>query len=537
MRARMRSENGIVLVITLCFTVIAAIGAAAFLHLTRTQIVQVRLQSHSTKAFYAAEVGVEKGVKLLKNDFYYTPAGTEPSWSDAEVYTATGYIDLTQGGEITVPKYLNLSNPDYDNDFYPLVAETDYALEGGGEHKSTYQVELSNLAGWTDKVWVKATGRYYRRDGANFILDAERRVLVLLRAREISPWDNAIFAGEGQSGSVINGNVDIRGSVHLLGTSLGSSDLAMELSGSGNVGNNYSGMPGDLAVRVPSIARAYGGEMLDSLEAEVRVQHGKVALSGSSCLGEPDVPGNGVKETLEAVYITDGYGGNKGEQSVHSDNGTRNPYDLDEFDISFPRLSQPYEGYSSYLAYLRANALVLSSAQQLKDLRSIDPTSNFSYSDAKGQISMDGNGHMTISGIVVVEGDVNLDKKGSKKTIEYEGKGTLVSASSVGINCNLLTRSLGTYPEQEILGVMAADEVEFNSSQLNVMGVFYAENKITSAKQTSVAGTFFSDYFDMGQNVPAIYQVPEVVGNLPPGMIGDFRIWTIKKTTWGEIGT
>jgi len=530
-RYRSQNERGIVLVITLCFTILAAIGAAAFLKLTKTQVVQVRLQSHSTKAFYAAEVGLEKGTKLLKDDFYYTPAGTEPSWADNKVYTETGYILLL------IQKYMNPNNANYDDGFYSLVAETDYNLEANGGYKSTYKIDLSNVPGWTDRIWVMATGRYYRSNGdGSYTLEAERRILALLRAREISPWNNAIFAGEGQAGMVINGNVDIRGSVHLLGTSLASSDLAMEFSGSGNVWNNYSGMPADLAARVPSIAKSYGGVMLDCLEAEVRVQHGKVGLSGTSTLGQPDVQGNGTKEMLEGTYITDGYGGNSGEENVYSDNGTRSPYDLDEFDIKFPRLSEPYGEYSSYLNYLRANALVISDPQELSELGDIIPGSLFSYENENGHISMDGNGLLSIRGIVVVEGDVNFDKDGSDKIIEYVGKGTLVSATSVGVKCNILTQSLSTYPSVDILGVMAADTVTFASAQINVMGVFYAENEIVSSKQTSVTGTFFSQYFDMGLNVPAIYQVPDVVKNLPPGMIGDFRVWTVKKVTWGEIG-
>ena len=532
MKGRKTSETGFVLVMTLCFTVIAAIGVAAFLHLTKTQIVQVRLQSHSTKAFYTAEVGLEKAMKLLKDDFYYTPEEMEPSWADDKVYSADGYIHLQ------TQKYLNPRNPHYDDEFYPLVAETDYNLEGNGGYKSTYTIDISNLAGWTDRIWVKATGRYYRRNeaGAGFVLEVERRILALLRARDISPWNNAIFAGVGQEGRVINGNVDIRGSVHLLGTALTSDDLAMELSGAGNVGNNYVNIPAELGTRIPSVQKVYKREMVESLEAEVRVQHGKVALSGTATLGKADVPGNDMKETAEGAYITDGYAGNMGERSVYSDNGTGSPYDLDEFSIRFPRLSERYGEYDSYLDYLRDNALVISHQQKLNELRNVTPGSSFSYSNANGEISMDGNGHLRIEGIVVVEGDVNFNKSGNEKMIEYDGKGVLCSAKSVGVNCNLITRSLSTYPTVDLLGVMAADAVTFNSAQINVMGVFYGENRIVSQKQTSVTGTFFSNYFDMGQNVPSIFQVPETVRNLPDGMIGDFRVWSVKRMTWAEIG-
>jgi len=516
--------------------VIATIGVAAFLHLTKTQVVQVRLQSHSTKAFYAAEAGLEKGIKLLKDDFYYTPEEMEPSWADDKVYSEDGYIHLQ------TQKYMNPKNPHYDDEFYPLVAETDYNLEGNGGCKSTYKIDLSNLLGWTDRIWVKTTGRYYKRDGdGSYALDAERRILVLLRARDISPWDNAIFAGEGQNGRVINGNVDIRGSVHLLGTSLLPSDIAMEFSGSGNVKNNYAGMPPELAARVPSIAKNYGGDIMDSVEAEVRVQRGKVGLSGSSRVGEPDVPENGLKERVEGVYITDGYTGNQGDLNVYSDNGKKHPYDLDEFSLAFPRLSEPYKTYPTYLDYLEAKALVISDPTRLSQLQNIDPSSVFSYSSENGEIGMDANGILTIRGIVVVTGDVNFYKLYEKKkiiddTIEYRGKGLLCSTTNVGINCSLITSSMSTYPTVDILGVMARDSNVFNSAQLKAMGVFYAENQIVSQKQTSVAGTFFSGYFDMGQNVPAIYQVPEVIRNLPDGMIGDFRVWSIQTMTWAEIG-
>ena len=66
------------------------------------------------------------------------------------------------------------------------------------------------------------------------------------------------------------------------------------------------------------------------------------------------------------------------------------------------------------------------------------------------------------------------------------------------------------------------------------MGLFYAEDTITSEKQTSVAGTFFSNYFDMGTNVPEIYQVPETVNNLPPGLIGAEDIWVLTQDVWAE---
>jgi hypothetical protein len=75
-----------------------------------------------------------------------------------------------------------------------------------------------------------------------------------------------------------------------------------------------------------------------------------------------------------------------------------------------------------------------------------------------------------------------------------------------------------------------------STAQLDIMGAFYAQNKITSAKQTNVMGTFVSSYFDMGTNVPNIYQVPALADNLPLGMIGNYPILAISQVSWRELG-
>jgi hypothetical protein len=67
------------------------------------------------------------------------------------------------------------------------------------------------------------------------------------------------------------------------------------------------------------------------------------------------------------------------------------------------------------------------------------------------------------------------------------------------------------------------------------MGAFYAQNRIVSAKQTTIMGTFVSNYFDMGTNVPDIYQVPSLADNLPLGMIGNYPILAMNLVSWREI--
>jgi hypothetical protein len=65
-------------------------------------------------------------------------------------------------------------------------------------------------------------------------------------------------------------------------------------------------------------------------------------------------------------------------------------------------------------------------------------------------------------------------------------------------------------------------------------GAFYAQGTIRSAKQNQIAGTFVANFYDMGTNVPNIYQVPTLVHNMPPGMPGDKNYYTIRLHTWRE---
>ncbi len=223
--------------------------------------------------------------------------------------------------------------------------------------------------------------------------------------------------------------------------------------------------------------------------------------------------------------------------------------------MDFPWLTlRPYGDYENYLEdYIRPNAFVLSEANSpdlpwAQGVLTIDPntrfnpTGNISPLGIRNEISMSEGGILHIEGMILVDGDVLLKKAGREKDIIYTGKGTLTTArtsastgGNVTIACNLVTFSYSTFPSIDFLGVMAEDTITFLTAGINVMGAFYAERQIISEKQTNVAGSFVSNYFDMGQNVPAIFQVPETTYNLPPGMIGGVHVWALRKLTWSEI--
>lgn len=499
---KMNNKRGTVLILTyLVVTVLLILGIA----FVSRSIVESRIaerQKKITQALAIAEGGLERTLYHLRRDFVLNLIS--PSWADGQI------DDIVYG------------LPDTNN-FYAFSLSSP-TLESG-----SYSVELKNVVGASDEIWVRSTGT---------VDEISRVIQAYVKIEEINPWKNVIFAGVGASGAVINGNVDIRGSVLILGESLTPTDLAMDMSGSGFVGNNYKNIPNTLSLRIPPCpTTTFGGEIVESLEAKLRVRHGLVGLSGTATVGEVNIPADAYKETVDGVFVTDGYGGNKGADNVNSDNGTGTSYDLGS-SVRFPSLSDAYVGDPTitYQQYLRNNAYVIQDLAKLNKIANITPQSQFNYGDVNGSITMDGNGNMTIQGIVYVDGgNMNMNKQGNDDTITYSGSGSILVTGNVGINVNLFTPASANSFPTNILGVMTPNSITFDAAQIDVMGIFYAEDSIISQKQTDVAGTFAANYFDMGQQVPSIFQVPDVVDSLPPGMIASQSVWVISVVAWQRL--
>ncbi len=478
---RIDNNRGSMLLISyFVITVILGLGAAITLYSANEARVAER-ERLAVTAFNIAEAGLERGLYDLRQDFL--SGGANPSWVDG---TINGYsITLNDSSFTTMPYASSITN----------------------FNSGTFLVQLQSVG---EDVWIQSTGTI---SGVSFTVKAYTKIV------DSSPWGYAIFAGAGAGGMMINGNVDIRGSVLVLGNGLNPGDLAMDLGGTAQlVGNNYSGLSAALLAKIPALpTKMFNGDMVSTINGKLRVKRGIVGLSGSATLGEPNVAGNSVKETVDGSFVTDGWSGNQGSNNVFSDNGSTNGWDLGDA-VKFPSLSDPApeDGTKTVQEYYKANALVLTN-----QLASITPTSTFSYSNANGSISMAG-GVMTVSGRVYVDGNnvIAMNKAGSNKTISYTGSGSLLSTGNVDINVNLITPGNNSYPNNAV-GIMTPGTITMNEAGIAVMSLLYAENSIVAMKQTNIVGSIVSNYFDMGTNVPSIYQVPDIVNHMPPGMIGN----------------
>lgn len=410
----------------------------------------------------------------------------------------------------------------------------------------------------------------------------DRTAEMVIAGGDVNVWRNAIFGGTGQAGGLINGNVSIYGSVHLLGDNIpegGIAVCALDLSGTSLIHNNYVGLTAELAARVPALpTRLFNGEMVQTLNANLRVKNGLVGLSGNSEIGEPNVAGNAVKETMDGCYVEDGWTGNKvtpdggrgDPQSVYSDNGWDELYDLGDR-VQLPLLDDDYRDMYTgakiinpvtgrYYTHREYFDSVLCGIPHNGDI-TIAANQHFYYNATTGQklvgslpatppaagdkyilFNKDTN-VMQINGQIKINGNLTITRGGGgDKTIHYTGRAALFVTGYVTLNTDLLSRnSNGTtansFPVNNCFGIMAQNNMYVGTlSQLELMGAFYAQNMIRTEKQSTIMGTFVSNYFDMGTNVPRIFQVPTLADNLPLGMVGAYPILMFSQRSWRELG-
>jgi hypothetical protein len=436
-----------------------------------------------------------------------------------------------------------------------------------------------------------------------------RQAEIVLAATDINVWNNAVFAGAGHVTGAIQGNCSLHGSVHLLGTQVpegGEVIVVLEMTGTSLIHNNYGlglgpgpALPARLRDSVPHLPQTLvNGEVVDTLNANLRVRNGLISLNGSSEIGQADVFGNPQKETMDGTYNEDGWTGNsviedggRGDPTVvFSDNGWDHGYDLGT-KVEQPFLTDDWRWPASFNTYelgyfydpapgSKETSLdgdpyvhteffsdVLSDGSPYNGDVVIQTDTNFYLnlsrpgdSDPSHRVKADpaqntsGDDYLyynaatnvlEVNGQIEINGDLTLKPPSgvSNSDIYYTGRGAILAHGNVNIDTSLYTCNNGnpndyanSFPSANALGIMAEQDMTVGSkAQLQIMGAFYAQGSIISKKQTVVMGTFVANYFDMGSQVPDIFQVPELARNLPLGMVGNWPLLAYEQVSWREV--
>lgn len=498
MLKRLQNNKGAMLLLAYYVSVILTAFSIGLVLLSFQEGRTAEIQRKTINAFYAAEAGIARAIYDLRQDCINDIAS--PSWGDGNINS------------------MNLG-PDESN-YFSVLGYSGNSFNGG-----SYSVELKNVSGDNNAIWIKSTGT---------VSGLSQSITAYVKAYVISPWHSAIFGGLGLSGEMMSGSFNAYGTVHLLATGLAVSDYSIDVNGSEIIaGNNYNNLAVGLNAKVPGLPMTtFGGESVETLSSNLWVKNGLVGLSGTATIAEPNLAANAVKETLDGAYVKDGFGGTNGSSNVYSDNGVASGYLLGD-SVSFPSLLTAYGGYGSYKEYLEATSLVITQAADLNEIANITPSSNFNFTDVLngyGSISMDGSGNLTVFGKVYIKGGTMSMRAGVSDTILYSGSGIILVEQNVDIGVHLQTSGNNSFPGN-ILGIMTPGDLAFSVNSSEVMGLFYAEGKITTANSVKILGSIVSNYFVMGAGT-TIYQIPEAANNVPTDMIGSDATCFLKIVSW-----
>lgn len=563
----LKSDAGMALLTALIFISITVLVLTAM----TARYVQQRLQTDRFEdqyiCFEAAEAALEQG-KTAINKGNYTfkiglPDGWEPEFDDG------GGIVLPDFDDDGVTPATLTSNPDAQYILYIHQWEND-GRDTNGDGLVDNDVEEGVFS-------VHTAAR---------INGVTRRLEAIYDTRDFGIWNNAIFAGRGQKAdrgnNTINGNVKIHGSVHVLGDNLYDGEIAVEgidMRGAAMILNNYLGVFPEMAARVPAIPKKmYNGEMVETLNTEVRVRKGIVALTGNAHIGDEFVSGAGYKGPVDGTFITDGWGGNAGDRRVYSDNGTDNPYDLGD-GYSMPLFEDPWRdpdtgefvhnpNTGTWYTHAEYFTQVLvggpdrtSSGGTFNGNVSLGTKDGFYWNATTGEyktgnatktVTPNPNDHFILkkanSDIIQVNGAIHINGNltfPNKADLYYYGRAAVMIEGSVFSNSNLLTTNspnnkndyVGSFPFVSCLGLMSRGDMALGeASQRRILGAFYSAQRVSLAMQTQCMGTIVGNDFEMGNQVPDIFQVPVLADNLPLGMIGDYPIVRVRIVSWREIG-
>ena len=551
------SEQGAGLIMAVAFIVVMALMATATM--SRVSNHTRHVEAHSQ--YYDTYIGLSSGM--------WDAERVRDESAPGAVYTdniPVGF-DFTLGqGETVHDKILEAMDGFYDpSDPGPLTSSPNVQY-------SVYSGPITTVAGAYMEDAFYVTSRYQlagNTTNSRTLVNLERTPDVPGGPPGDSKWDNAIYAGFGQNGNLINGNVSIHGSVHILGNETDIGDVVFDLSGTAKVYNNYDGMPSALENNLS----ADPGEKFNGLEinddgdetlnSKVRVKNGMVSINGNSSLGQTSADA-GSKATVDAVYANNEWTGNQVKKGipkagkVNSDNGWTADY-TDDPNYSagntdtYPFFSDIVDVDTGQVYFDPADATSFYHVDQTPyqgtiNLEVGDTSTNFYYNSSTGDGTANigntpGSGGMptyaevstlagndefvvwfdadaqvlVVNGRVAVNGDVliNSGNGAGNASLDYEGKGSMLAyddgsgGGNVEISADMYTTD---FPTGNAIGIMA--EYDFTigtSSQMDLMGGFYAQGTVSMDKQTELAGTIIGSNFDLGSNVPSIYQVPELV--------------------------
>lgn len=534
----MRQPRGIALVVTLA--ILVAIALLAFATSVTTMISQwsARNERGATEAYYVAETGLQQWKTLLFQAYRWqlyqtidrTAGSRTPTRSECGNVLAGG-VDWNRNGTIE------------SNETLPTTRTGTVPM---GTGTGTYTITVAQDPTRPRFMLVRSVGRY---SGSQAIAQAT------FDLSNTGPWNYAIFSGRGAANKHLNGGATVRGGLYVQGDPGNPDKEVIGSTGNFAMLNEYNySSNAVLSNRLNSDMRS-----LSNLCATLRVQYGRVEVSGSSSYGTPSnkLLGAYVGDSVNDIYgnTSDVCANNRG---ICTDD--RGAFDLPpalaprfpEFNTT-PCTSDPSKTWAACVRDEAATGGLRITGSAVLFPTGAIPTSPLScvlgnlLSGGElrfGSTSMDcryslngktggfryigGNpGTLEIYGTLHTGGiNVRFSNAVNYRAFDFtdpteRNASIFVEGGSIYIQGNLLPdASSATFPNQ-VLGLLAQNNIEQLTDY--AMGIFYAGNRFRTQRSQRTLGTVVSNEFcttsaggsqcNAGQQAEVTY-VP-TMGNIP----------------------
>ncbi len=427
------SEKGAALIVSLIVIIVVTLFAAIAVTMNAIEVKVSDNHKEADKALYEADSGIQQAIAQLKT--------TTAIWTNSN----SSFTSLLTGATLSNPWINFLSSGNY------VVKIKDDDDESAPSNPS-----------------VDANRSIYINSEGSTLFGSKKIIQALVQAdlpEDISVWNNALFVGSGLAGKMINGNVTIAGSVHLLGENsdgvqtIGNADQVVDLDiltlgGNAMIANNYQGLDSTVLGKIPDITNSP-----KSLDSFLRVKHGQVDLGGNAKIGAPETTSVD-KDKMNGVYVTDGFNDPSDLNNVFTDaTGVYNDTIPPAYQslLKMPSLSNEISPGVSYETWLSTNSVHIptitidfangaaTTLSANKDsIETSYPGTTVTADTGTGNFTVtrtdpNGNQHsiswvkntktLTVKGVVTVEGDITIGT-GSNDTVTYITNNTSINGTS-----------------------------------------------------------------------------------------------------------
>lgn len=340
------SNRGFALVTMLMVVSVVGILTAGSLILSVTNLRLTRNDATASQALSAAQAGSAFWRAELVSLYMYMVENFDQYQDDVDAYN-----EANPNNQIACGNFMAIG-VDIDRDGTPDVSQQQWLPE------ITIPVGSSTA---TARTKFSTRGSAIVIDTQATVNGARGRMVDEFRVAAIDMWNNAVFAGNSAASAVIQGRAEIRGSVHVLGEGLTSSDKALDLNGAFALGNTYRSLNASITPTDPSNPMRLSTRDPTDLCATLRVKRGYVQLGGSAQIGFPESSNpDPYMDMMRGIFVNDGIRGGTVDGNVHSANGMTAAYDAGNT-FQFPYLDNlNQETGKTWRQGLSENALYLS---------------------------------------------------------------------------------------------------------------------------------------------------------------------------------